>query len=336
MSTVDDLFGNDANGQPLVTLVNSEDAPHQDIVLPICYRNTPWALALAHGLGLGTSRAEGLVQSFDDPSQWEDVGYRVIDGNLQKGSAVTLERAPNSFPNYFNDILDREDAIDYKVFSDLDEQARWVATEIKHNIDHDELEHDDILIVLPDAYTSKTQAAGILEALRNIQIEGHLVGVTSNQDEVFIQNSVAIAHIYRSKGNESPIVYILNAQDCVDGRGLITLRNTLFTAITRSKAWVRICGWGTRMSELVREIEAIRGNDYRLTFNVPTDEELHSMRQIHRERTADERARANEAETSLRNFLNAIRRGDTSIDDLPIELRTALAEYLTMTPRGSD
>ena len=336
MSTVDELFGNDISGQPLVTLVNSDNAPQQDIVLPICYRNTPWALALAHGLGLGTSRADGLVQSFDDPSQWEDVGYRVVDGLLQKGSMVTLERAPDSSPNYFNDVIDKEEAIEFQLFSNREEQARWVANEIRRNLDFDELEHDDILIVLPDAYTARNQAAPVLDSLRNVQVEGHLVGVTSNQEEMFIQNSVAIAHIHRSKGNESPIVYILNAQDCVVGRGLITLRNTLFTAITRAKAWVRICGWGSRMAELVQEIESIRRNDYRLTFSIPTDEQLVNIRQLHRERTAGEQARASEAENALRSFLDAVRRGDTSMDELPIDLRTSLEQHLRIRSRESE
>ena len=332
MPAVDELFGRDTDGHPLVTLVNSENAPHQDIVLPICYRNTPWALALAHGLGLGTSRQEGLVQSFDDPAQWTDVGYRVVDGKLQKGSTVTVERAPNSFPDYFNEVLRKDDAIKYHTFSDPDEQAYWLAEQIKRNIDEDELEHDDVLIVLPSAYTARTQGAKILDALRTLQINGHLVGVTSNQEDVFIQNSVAIAHIYRSKGNESPMVYVVNSQECVGGRGLITLRNTLFTAITRSNAWVRICGWGDQMDNLVAEMEAIRDNDYKLTFGVPTDEQLHNMRQIHRERTASERARANEAENALRNFLSAIQRGDTSIDDLPMDLKTSLAKFLATQP----
>ena len=327
MSTVDELFGKNANEQANVQLVNSDNAPHQDIILPICYRNSPWALALAHGLGMGTSRAEGLVQSFDDPSQWIDVGYRLVDGDLQKGSAVTLERAPESYPNYFDELLQKDDAVQCHSFSDAEEQARWVAQEIKRNIDQDELEHDDILIVLPDAYTAQTQAARVLESLRNVQINGHLVGVTSNRDEVFKPNSVAIAHIFRSKGNEAPMVYILNSQDCVRGHEQITLRNTLFTAITRSKAWVRICGWGPQMDELRNEVESIQGSDYRLSFSIPTDDQLHNMRQIHRERTAGERARANEAESALRNFIEAMKRGDTSLEELPIELKTDLANY---------
>ncbi len=327
MPTVDDLFGKDDDGRPNITLVNSENAPQQDIVLPICYRNTPWALALAHGLGLGTSRRDGLVQSFDDPSQWTDVGYRVTDGELRKGSTVMLERAPDSYPSYFNEFLDRDDAIKTVVFSDVEQQARWVARSIKQNIDEDELEHDDILIVLPDAYTSRTQATLVLEALHGIGINGHLVGVTSARDEMFKPDSIAIAHIFRSKGNESPMVYILNSQHCVKGRGLTTLRNILFTAITRSKAWVRICGWGTEMNELQAEIESIKNNDYKLKFPIPTDGQLSEMRRIHRELTASERARANEAETALRNFFEAVKRGRISFDELPIELKTEVADY---------
>ena len=239
----------------------------------------------------------------------EDVGYRVVDGALQKGTSVTLERAPDSYPGYFNEVLNKEDAIKCVVFENAEQQSRWVAQEVRRNIDQDELEHDDILIVLPEAYTAKTESAPVLEALKNAQIDGHLVGVTSNQDEMFKPNSVAVAHIFRSKGNESPMVYILNSQHCLGGRGLTTLRNILFTAITRSKAWVRICGWGSQMEKLQTEIDAIRSNDFRLSFCIPTDAELHEMRQIHREQTAHERARANEAATGLGKFLKAVKPG---------------------------
>ena len=61
--TLEEQFGIDAQGEPIVRLTNSADAPDEDVVLPICYRNTPWALALAHGLGLGTARKEGLVSN---------------------------------------------------------------------------------------------------------------------------------------------------------------------------------------------------------------------------------------------------------------------------------
>ena len=326
MPDLDDLFGRDLDGKPRVQLVNSNNAPQQDIVLPICYRNTPWALALAHGLGLGTSREEGLVQSFDEPTLWSDIGYQVVDGDLKKGAMVTLERGPQSYPGYFPELLEREDAVSSQIFEDPQQQAQWVAQEIRRNLDEDELEHDDILIILPHAYTARSQAEIVLDALAKVRVNGHLVGVTTSQDEIFVPNSIAIANIYRSKGNEAPMVYILNSQFCVGGRGLTTLRNILFTAITRSKAWVRICGWGTQMESLQREIETIRANDFKLTFRIPTDEDLIHMRQIHRDLTASEKARADAAEQAFRTFLEAVRRGDTSVETLPIDLRSQFAQ----------
>ena len=98
LPTVEQQFGKNPHGESNVSLLNTRNTPQQDIVLPVCYRNTPWALALAHGLGLGTSREAGLVQSFDDPSLWMAIGYRVVDGSLQKGTRVVLERAPNFIP----------------------------------------------------------------------------------------------------------------------------------------------------------------------------------------------------------------------------------------------
>ena len=328
LPTVEQQFGEDPQGEPTVTLVNSTDAPHQDIVLPICYRNTPWALTLAHGLGLGTAREEGLVQSFEDSSLWTDIGYRIVDGDFGKGSIVTLERAPNTFPSYFPVLLTADEAIQSITFADSEAQASWLAQSIKRNLDEDELEHDDILIVLPDAYMAKSEAKVILEALEDLKITGHLAGVMTSQDEIFQPDSIAIANIHRSKGNECPMVYVLNAQHCVAPRRLATVRNILFTAITRSKAWVRICGWGHGMNQLEMEIESIRSNNYRLRFRVPTDEELETMGRIHRDLTASERDKLRRAERGLRSFVEALERGEVSIDDLPLDLKTSIARHL--------
>src|SRR5262249_3041585 len=42
-----ELFGLDVSGQPRVgNLQNQDGAPRRDVVLPVCYRNTPWALTV--------------------------------------------------------------------------------------------------------------------------------------------------------------------------------------------------------------------------------------------------------------------------------------------------
>ena len=181
---------------------------------------------------------------------------------------------------------------------------------------------------MPEAYTARSQAGLILDALDDLGISGHLAGVTTSQDELFQPDSIAIANIYRSKGNESPMVYVMNAQHCVAAHRLATVRNILFTAITRSKAWVRICGWGASMTKLQDEIESIQNNNYRLTFQLPTDEELESMRQIHRDLTSSEKARVDEAARALRDIVQALDRGEISADDLPSELKSGAARHL--------
>ena len=258
---------------------------------------------------------------------WSQIGYRLIDGQFQEGEVVTLERSADSYPEYFKENITPEDAVSSHVFHDVLEQARWIAGNIKINLEEDELDPDDILIVLPNALSSRREAQVIIDALWQQGINAHLVGVGNSQDEVFQQNSVAIAHIYRSKGNEAPMVYVANAQHCVAGPGLITRRNTLFTAITRSKAWVRICGWGPDMWELQAEIEAIKNNDYRLRFKIPTQQELANIRRIHRDLTRSERAKINQANDGLKTFVDALEEGQVLFDEVSLDLKATLQKY---------
>lgn len=335
MPSVEDLFGADEQGNLRINLSSTRGQPGDDIVLPRCYRNPPWALTMAHGLGFGTQRPDTLVQHFDDPSMWLEIGYRLVSGELEAGQTVTLERRSDSYPEYFGHLLSPEDGVLLKTFDDEFQQAEWVADSISRNLREDQLELDDILVVLPSAYYSKRDAAPVMEALGRRKIDSHLAGVTTSPDEIFTRTSIALAHIHRSKGNEAAMVYVINAQRCVEGPELIALRNTLFTAITRSRAWVRICGWGPNMSGLRGEFEAIKANGYRLRFRIPTSEELAKIRQIHRELTADERGRAQKAERELRSLVEALEKGDVSVENLPVRLRVAIAKHFSSV-RGLD
>lgn len=325
---LEDQFGRNSKGQPNVVLNNPTNGPRQDIILPICYRNTPWALTLAHGLGLGTARSEGLVQSFDEPSLWTSVGYSLDSGRLTPGAEVTLSRGPESYPPYFTDLITPAEAIHTTHFDDPLSQAQWLARSIHENLTTDELDHDDILIVLPWAYTAKSEALLIQNTLSTLGIESHVVGVDATQDEVFAPNSIALANIYRSKGNECPMVYVVNAQHCISDRRAAAMRNILFTAITRSKAWVRVSGWGPDMITLTEEISTIANNQYRLQFRIPTAEALTRMRRLHRDLSASEQDKLRRVEEQLRDAVEEMERQGFSVDDLPPQLRTAIARRL--------
>ena len=326
MPSTDELFGFDESGQSLVSLHTPEGGPHRDVVLPVCYRNTPWALATAHALGIGVYREDGLLQHPDDPTLWGDIGYSVDHGTLTLGAQVTLRRAPESTPEYFADLLQSDDAVVLQSFDDQAAQDSWVAAQIATNLTTDELEHDDLLIVLPDSYTAKRRGPQLRKALARHKISAHLVGVDSSADQIFLPGSVAIAHIYRAKGNEAPMVYAIDCQKAASGFNAVTRRSTLFTAITRSRAWVRITGWGDSMAPIAAEVQAVIDNQYRLKFEIPTAEQLVELRHIHRDRPPEHEASIRKASDGLDAFLAGVERGEVELSDLPANLIVRLAD----------
>ncbi len=323
-----ELFGADEHGKPLVTL-DETARPRQDIILPVCYRNSPWSLTLAHALGFGVYRRLSLVQHFDDPKLWEEIGYEVVNGNLELGAKVSLRRKNDSYPAYFPQLLNPEDAVVTKVFDNEFEQAAWVATEIKKNLNEDQLDYDDILVVLPTAYTARSSSRRVIDALAELGIASHLAGATTSVDELFVNQSIAIAQIYRAKGNEAPMVYFLNAEECYAGYELIKLRNILFTGMTRSRAWVRLCGSGRAMTKLMEEVDAVRKSGYQLQFTIPSKDELVKLRTIHRDRTQAEKSRVKKAERASEELIHAFEQGDITLDNMPAPLRNKLKKLLS-------
>lgn len=316
---IQDLFGRDTNGAPHVVLQNREDEPHQDVILRTCYRNTPWALVVAHALGFGIYRSQKrLVQFFDEPQLWEDIGYEIVKGEIKPGQKVVLRRRRDSYPPYFADLLKAEDAVSCHVFSSPDEQAQWVAEQIHVNVTVDELRPTDVMIILPEAFSAGGEGLRVVRALEKKGMTAHIAGSTSSQDELFLHNSVAISHIHRAKGNEAPMVYVLNSDYCLSGPELIQKRNALFTAITRSRAWVRICGIGSAMKELEKEVKAVKDHQYELSFNVPTAEEIKRLRTIHRDMTEAERVKVRKVEKNVEDALRILEEMDPAA--LPEEL----------------
>ncbi|RHK24398.1 hypothetical protein DW074_06460 [Ruminococcus sp. AF46-10NS] len=47
-------------------------------------------------------------------------------------------------------LLNKDDSVKVESFSTIEQQYSWIAQEIRKNIEHDELDPDDILIVLPN------------------------------------------------------------------------------------------------------------------------------------------------------------------------------------------
>ena len=139
-----------------------------------------------------------------------------------------------------------------------------------------------------------------------------------------MDDSIAITNIYRAKGNEAPVVYIINSQYCYEGLELEKRRNILFTAITRSKAWVSLYGCGQKMDNLIDEAEKIIENQFEFRFRVPTRNELNRLNRLHRDRTPEEKREYQKIEKSLKKLLLLVKNGDLSLENMPEDIRDQL------------
>ena len=315
MPLLEEMFGVDGDSKPLLELSNEPDEPMQDIILPVCYRNPPWVLALAHSLGFGIYR-DHLVQHFEALELWEDIGYKIEKGTLDFGKRVILSRGQNSTPSYFYTLLKPEEVINAKRFDNFADQYDWIAKQIKKNIEEDELDPDDILVIFPSVIFAKSQYQQFARHLARYSISSMLAGVTHDRDIFRISGRVTCSTIYRAKGNESPMVYVANADYCYEGMELIKLRNTLFTAITRSRAWVRICGVGSSMDGLINEIRAFIDKKHVLDFKIPTKSEMKRLKVINRERTPLDSRKIEEAQKGLRVLLDLVDKGEIDASQL--------------------
>ncbi|MBQ6976852.1 MAG: DEAD/DEAH box helicase [Selenomonadaceae bacterium] len=314
MPSLEELFGTDDSGNALITLRNEPGKPRQDLNLYVCYRNPLWSLTVAHALGFGVYRDAGLIQMFESPDSWENVGYLVENGDLDYGKQVTLKRSKDSMPQYFNELLTPSECLEVKKFDTVADQYKWVTEQIYKNIHSDKLLPEDICVVLLSSPDDGSFPYKAYDELSGYFLKKRIHSVSPKERDVFKKTGyITCSQIFRAKGNEAPMVYVINADTCAGGNA--AMRNRLFTAITRSKAWVRITGTGNAMDDIVKEIERCVENDYCLQFKFPIDEQLQNIRRIHID-DIDER---------LKHMFESISNGEFSMDKL-LELAELLSK----------
>jgi len=323
------LFGKDENGNAVVSLENKPSHPREDIVLPVCYRNTPWNLTTAHAIGFGVYREPGgLIQHFDDPQLWIDIGYEVLSHSCKLGEKVELRRDAGNTPSFFEELLDPDDSVIFKGFPDQSAELNWVGEQVAKNIFDEELDPDDIMVIFPVALGSRDPSLKLHRILAKNKVQSHVVGTTSSSDEMFVRGSVSISHIYRAKGNEAPMVYVVSAQRCGLGSGLPLKRNALFAGMTRSRAWVRVTGYGDGMIQLIQEQKRVVENEYKLDFLLPTSLELESLRKIHSDLSPEEKKKREKQRASLEKIIQSIKEDGLTIQDVSPDIAKQLREIL--------
>lgn len=73
------------------------------------------------------------------------------------------------------------------------------------------------------------------------------------------------------------MVYLADAEyGCLQSE-IVHARNMLFTAITRSRAWIRITGVGNAMELIEKEIIECKNRNYALEFDIMSEEEIREL-----------------------------------------------------------
>ncbi len=329
---MEEIFGKKTDGTPRVILHPEEPSkPKQDIVFDTCYRNSRPVLATAHALGFGIYRNEGLVQIFENSHLWLDVGYAVAGGELADGEAVTLERTSESSPEFLEKHSSVEDLISFEVFDTKEAQTARLVKGVLENLSTDELLPDDIIVINPDPLTTKKAVGAARQMLMQRNINSNLAGVTTPTDSFSEPGTVTFTGIFRAKGNEAGMVYIINAQDCFSTffpHDLARVRNRLFTAITRSKAWVRVLGVGPNMAALKEEFEKVKGAEFKLSFGYPTEAQRKEITIVNRDMSKAEKARLDQKKNSMLDLLESLKSGETFIEDYPEDVVKKLQVFL--------
>lgn len=260
-----------------------------DTPLTVCYRNQGNAIVTAHAIGMGLYRKEGILQLPGSSSVWEAIGY-VSDTPIEEGKQAILYRTLETSPELLK--VDKKDIIDFLCYDNADSMYISLLDMIKEDLDTQQLLPKDIMIIDMDAYDYNKNCRHIEKIKSDINAEKalddnfdyhdeleiykykiHAAGAATPED-FFRDDSIVYSSVRRAKGNETFMVYIVNSQKCVNSLQRRADRNALFTAITRSKGWIRVLGYGEDMQTLQQEFEEIKHHDYKLYFPKYPDKEM--------------------------------------------------------------
>ena len=85
---------------------------------------------------------------------------------------------------------------------------------------------------------------------------------------------VTLTTVHRAKGNESVEVFAIGLDALFPLRSSRSGRNKIFTAFTRTKAWLKVSGVGSRVDGFFDEIQKSIQNSPSLKFVVPDTEKI--------------------------------------------------------------
>jgi len=263
INTFENKFG--AQGIDLAELQKNHPEIENDIVLSKCYRNPREILVTAHAIGFGIYN-DLLIQSLENNDHWEDLGYEVISGNCQENDNMVISRPQKNSPLTISIYQDHAEILTLFSALSLSEETTWVCENIIEAINNQHLRPDDIIVISLDDRNARTYFSEIEKMLFTNDIYTNNLLTNSYNKGFFKDNCVTLSTVYRAKGNEAAMVFVIGCDVFENNLNKINMRNRVFTAFTRAKAWLRVSGIGIEDHSLVKEVQKVKENDFILKF----------------------------------------------------------------------
>lgn len=235
-------------------------------VMKKCYRVPGPVLIAAHAIGMGLLRLQGMLSGFTTKQDWERIGYEVTAGTFVSGKQITLSRPSDNSPNPIPKLWGRN-PLEFAVYDSYEAQVQAVINQIRHNLEYDNLQpsRDILVLILGSDQDTEAQRPRTGQLPLSLQLQQRLANQLQqagipyyipgaadrnrypdannrNADRFWHEDAITVSRLYRAKGHEAPMVYVLGLEAVAQDEANLALRNQLFVALTRSMAWVHLSG----------------------------------------------------------------------------------------------
>jgi superfamily I DNA and RNA helicase len=326
---INDLFGLTSDGRPLVDFSPGTygNDIEMDYVLERSYRNPLEILMLAHGIGLGLYNPTGIMQVIEEKRIWESIGYKILAGNCKTNDAMAICRPKENSVSVVHEFYKGKiDTIRYSKYSDRNEEIDFIVKDIAKMVNREGVLPHHIVVITLGNLNMKENFSRMQKLLYDKGISSIIPGIDVDRDEFGVENSVTLSTVYKAKGNEAFVVYVMGFDHLYDYVDFVETRNRAFTSISRSKGWVVITGIGSNMTRGIKEIETILADvnkDATFRFTFPKEEN------IARKLSSEEHARRLQTQKVGKEAINHLLGiDDNFINNLPDDVKEKLIEKL--------
>ncbi|MGD2183410.1 pentapeptide repeat-containing protein [Lusitaniella coriacea] len=219
------------------------------------YRTPHRILTAARAIGMGLLRPGGMLAGMTREEDWNAIGYEV-KGRFHHGCTVTLHCSRDRSPHPIDELW-RGSYIQFKTFQNRQEELTYLAQSLLSNLRNDGLRpsRDILVLILGTFYEAQQLETQVAQFLMQ---QGLDIFIPSTADcnilkpdkrnyhpnQFWCEGAITVSRIHRAKGHEAPLVYILGLDRVAEDESNLSLRNQLFVALTRSRAWVNLSGIG--------------------------------------------------------------------------------------------